>query len=90
MRTARVAMTAEDIVAGDAIVLALSRTVPRGTIIIDCGDRVVFRIPGGSQATVALPPQARDLAAFYAGRDTAAPVEWEMLVPDLTDVGAAA
>ena len=92
MRMTQIHLTAAHFVAAHpsdpcrtAIALAVAEAVP-GVMVADHGDALSFKLAAG-WVTVPLPRSVRELSAgFRAGRETAVPVTFELLVPAGTEV----
>ena len=92
MRMTQIHLTAAHFVAAvpsdpcrTAIALAVAEAVP-GVMVADHGDALSFKLAAG-WVTVPLPRSVRELSAgFRAGRETAVPVTFELLVPAGTEV----
>ena|SRR5450755_360519 len=97
MRTAQTTLTVEDALHANprdrrrtAVALAAAALVPDGVISVDHGDSLSYVFPGGRRMTVWHPEDIRDrIAGFYAGRASARPVTFGLLVPTEADVEAA-
>lgn len=96
MRAAEIHLTVEHAVAADpsstrrtAVALAVSEVTPEGVMVVDHGDAVSYKLPGG-WVTASLPQDIRELvASFYAGRETAEPVTFGLYVPEPAEVAGA-
>ena len=94
MRMTQIHLTAAHFVAASkndpcrtAVALAVGDAVP-GVMVTDHGDALSFKLPAG-WVTVPLPRSVRELTAtFRAGRETAVPVTFELLVPAGTEAAA--
>jgi hypothetical protein len=91
VRAVRVCLTAEHVIAEDPVAAAVREVTPREVRkVLDYGDYLSYKLPSGHWVHADVPAVARNLDAFYTGRDTAVPVVFVIEVPDEAETAVAA